>query len=199
MCFLDIAERRYTTKEYDRNGKLSEDTIAQLKEILRLSPSSINSQPWTFTFISDEKTRGELSEVSYHNREKVLDASHVIVFSVVDNAADFEDRRLSLLPERAGIYYHRMVKPKGEEEVKRWMSCQVYLSLGYFLSACAVMGIDSTPMEGIDTEGYDSIIQLDGFKTLFAVAIGYRDHEDANQPSVTPKFRLDIENVIRSI
>ncbi|WP_255417136.1 hypothetical protein [Proteiniphilum sp. X52] len=38
-----------------------------------------------------------------------------------------------------------------------------------------------------------------GYKTLFAVAIGYRDKEDANQPSITPKFRLDMENVIQTI
>ncbi len=92
-----------------------------------------------------------------------------------------------------------MVKPKGESEIKSWLSCQVYLSLGFFLSACASMGIDSTPMEGIQTEAYDRILQQDGYKTLFAVAIGYRDKEDANQPSITPKFRLDMENVIRTI
>ena len=61
------------------------------------------------------------------------------------------------------------------------------------------MEIDSTPMEGIQSEEYDRILQQDGYKTLFAVAIGYRDKEDANQPSLTPKLRLDPENVIRSI
>ena len=45
MNFLSIAQNRYTTKMY--NGKrIPEDTLNQLKEILRLSPSSINSQPW---------------------------------------------------------------------------------------------------------------------------------------------------------
>ena len=44
MNFLSIAQNRYTTKMY--NGKrIPEDTLNQLKEILRLSPSSINSQP----------------------------------------------------------------------------------------------------------------------------------------------------------
>ena len=42
MNFLSIAQNRYTTKMY--NGKcIPEDTLNQLKEILRLSPSSINS------------------------------------------------------------------------------------------------------------------------------------------------------------
>ena len=60
------------------------------------------------------------------------------------------------------------------------------------------MGIDSTPMEGVETDAYDRILQQDEYKTLFAVAIGYRDKEDANQPSITPKFRLEKERVIRT-
>ena len=54
MNFLSIAQNRYTTKMY--NGKrIPEDTLNQLKEILRLSPSSINSQPWQFVFVGDER------------------------------------------------------------------------------------------------------------------------------------------------
>lgn len=199
MSFLDIAKSRYTTKKYDPNGKIADETIEQLKEILRLSPSSINSQPWKFTFISDEKTKSELSKVSYHNEQKINDASHIVVFSVIENVEDFENGNLTLLGSEKAAYYNRMVKPKGEAGIKSWLSCQVYLSLGFFLSACASMGIDSTPMEGIETAEYDRILQQEGYKTLFAVAVGYRDKEDANQPLITPKFRLDMENVIRTI
>lgn len=199
MSFLDIAQSRYTTKKYDPAVKIDDATIEKLKEILRLSPSSINSQPWNFTFISDEETRNELAKVSYHNESKVNDASHVVVFSVVKNVKHFEEKNLSLLPERAGQYYERVLKPKSEAEIEAWLACQVYLSLGFFLSACAAMGIDSTPMEGIQTGEYDRVLQQDGYKTLFAVAIGYRDKEDVNQPSLTPKFRLEPEVVIRSI
>lgn len=199
MSFLDIAKNRYTTKKYDPNGKIANETIEQLKEILRFSPSSINSQPWKFTFISDPKIKSELSKVSYHNGQKINDASHIVVFSVIDKVGDFENGNLTLLGPEKAAYYNRMVRPKGEDGIKSWLSCQVYLSLGFFLSACASMGIDSTPMEGIETDAYDRILQQDGYKTLFAVAIGYRDKEDVNQPSITPKFRLDKDNVIRTI
>lgn len=199
MSFLDIAKSRYTTKKYDPSKKIDNATIDELKEILRFSPSSINSQPWKFTFISDEETKKELAKVSYHNESKVNDASHVIVFSVLEEVKDFEDKNLPLLPERASLYFNRVLKSKSDSEIKRWMACQVYVSLGYFLSACACMGIDSTAMEGIQLEEYDRILNQDGYKTLFGVAIGYRDKEDENQPVVTPKFRLDADNVIRTI
>ena len=59
------------------------------------------------------------------------------------------------------------------------------------------MGIDSTAMEGILPQAYDQHLPKDGYKTLFAVAIGYRDPEDKNQPSITPKKRK--ESVVREL
>ncbi len=199
MDFLHIAQSRYTTKKYDPNKKVDNETIENLKEIIRLSPSSINSQPWKFTFVSDEKVKSELAEFSYNNKQKVLDASHVVVFGVIKNAETFENEKLTLLPEVVTSYYNRVLKSKGDEQVMTWLTSQVYLSLGFFLSATASLGIDSTPMEGIQTEAYDRVLQNDDYKTLFAVAIGYRDKEDTNQPVHTPKFRLEKDQIIRSI
>lgn len=199
MSFLNIAQNRYTTKKYDPNRKIDEETVEKLKEIIRLSPSSINSQPWKFTFVSDENIKSKLSEFSYNNKQKVRDASHLVVFSMVKDVDTFENRKLNLLPEGATTYYNRVLKTKGDEQIMSWLKSQVYLSLGFFLSAAASIGIDSTPMEGISTDEYDAILEDNEYKTLFAVAIGYRDKDDSNQPSQKPKFRLDRDKVIRTI
>lgn len=199
MNFLELSQRRYTTKQYDPSKGVSEEKVNQLKEILRLSPSSINSQPWKFFFISDEKRKQELAAVSNFNEEKINNASHLIVFTAIDDVALFEEKAKEYLPEYAQAYFQSVVKPKGEAAIKAWWQHQVYLSLGYFLSACASLDIDSTPMKGIQTAEYDRILQLKGYKTLFAVAIGYRDAADTNQPSVKPKSRLPLDKVIETI
>ncbi|MGF7231229.1 nitroreductase family protein [Arachidicoccus sp.] len=199
MSFLDLAKSRYTTKRYNANEKIADEKIEQLKEILRLSPSSINSQSWKFIFVSDENVKRELANVSYFNEQRINEASHLIVFSAIDNIALFEQQIQENLPEGSINYYHQFLKPKSETEIKSWLQHQVYLSLGFFLSACASLEIDSTPMEGIKGEQYDKILQLDDYKTLFVVAIGYRNTEDANQPSTNPKSRLPLEQIIKSI
>lgn len=199
MDFLALAESRYTTKKYNPNEKISDEKIKQLMEVLRLSPSSINSQPWKFSMIADEKLKNELASVSYFNEPKIKDASHVVVFSAIDDVEKFEQQIKQNLPEGAVGYFNQFIKPKPEAEIKAWLKHQVYLSLGFFLSACAALGIDSTPMEGIKTEEYDKILNIDGYTTLFAVAIGYRATEDANQPSVKPKARLALENVVELV
>lgn len=199
MSFLNIVKSRYSTKKYDPSRKISEKEISELKIILHLSPSSINSQPWRFTFISDEKVKNELAKVSYFNESKIQEASHLVIFSVIDNVELFEKQLEENNSKGAIEYYNRFLRTKSKDEIKDWLSRQVYVSLGFFLSACATMKIDSTPMEGIISEDYDSILKLESYKTLVAVAIGYRDSDDLNHPDKKPKSRLKIEEVIRSI
>ncbi|MDN5396249.1 MAG: nitroreductase family protein, partial [Chryseobacterium sp.] len=189
-------KNRYTVKKYNPQGKIGAEQIAELKEILNLSPSSINSQPWNFIFINTPDIREQLAEASYFNKDKVLESSHVIVFQVMKNPEEFEKQIEENLPEGSVNYYRTMVKPNGDAAIRSWMGNQVYLSLGVLLSACAAMGIDSTPMEGIETDKYDAILKNDSYETLFAVAIGKRADNDSNHPEVTPKRRLKSEMVI---
>ena len=195
MNFLELAQNRYTTKSY-RNEKISEDKIQELKEILRLAPSSINCQPWKFYFIDNQETKNTLAKVSFMNEERVKQASHLVIFSVIDDIELFESQMSDYITETAIDFYNKTMKTCGVEAVKNWLSKQVYISLGYFLTACASMGIDSTPMEGIDNQEYNKILNLNQYHTLFAVAIGYRNPEDANQPSIKPKNRLPLEKII---
>lgn len=199
MHFSDLSKNRYTTKKYNPNQQVSSEIIEQLKEIIRLSPSSINSQPWKFTFISDPQVKEALASVSYFNEQKIKDASHLVVFSAIDNITKFETQIQEHLPEGSVAYYNNFLKPLPEAEIKSWLQHQVYLSLGFFLSACASLGIDSSPMEGIKTEEYARILKMTDYKPLFAVALGYRDAEDANQPSVKAKSRLPEEYTIEWI
>ncbi|UKB78984.1 NAD(P)H-dependent oxidoreductase [Chryseobacterium sp. MEBOG07] len=196
MNFLNKMKNRYTVKKYNPQGKVSEEQIAALKEILNLSPSSINSQPWNFIFVNDPELKKQLADKSYFNKEKILDSSHLIVFQALKNPEDFEKQIEGVLPEGSVAYYKNFVKPKGETEIKSWLKHQVYLSLGVLLSACADMEIDSTPMEGIQPEEYDTILNNEKYETLFAVTIGERDEADSNQPKFNPKTRLKAEKVI---
>ena len=196
MPFLEVAQNRYTTKTY--NGEIiPEETLHVLKEILRLAPSSINSQPWEFILVGDKRKDEVFAPLSLMNEERVKQASHIVIFRVLESVEHFEEEAPSYISEGGRTFYQQYIKPQGEAHVKAWMEHQVYVALGYFLSACAIMGIDSTAMESILPQAYDQHLPKDGYQTLFAVAIGYRDPEDKNQPSITPKKRK--ESVVRDL
>ena len=196
MDFLQLAQNRYTTKLYS-SKRVSDEDIAKLKEILRLTPSSINSQPWQFVFISDEPTKEAFAKVSFINEERIRQASHLVVFMANSALPSFEEKLAKASTEAGVGFYHKVQKPKGDVSLYAWMNNQVYISLGFFLSACASMGIDSTPMEGIINTEYDKLLNDSQYTTLFAVAIGYRDPEDSNQLHLHPKSRLPLEDVVK--
>lgn len=200
MNFLDLAKRRYATKKYDPIKKISIEQIEELKEIIRLSPSSINSQPWRFTFVTDTAVKKQLASQSYMNEQSINDVDLLVVFSVMEDVKHFEDRNIAILPEGwITGFYEPMIKSNGDASVKSWMEHQVYLSLGYFLSACVSMGLDATPMEGINREAYKQIIAQDGYAPLFAVTVGYADLSDFMHPNVYPKSRFELDEVVHSI
>ena len=189
MDVLKILRERYTTKHYDSGYRLQVEEIDQIKGILRLTPSSINSQPWAFEIIEDDVIKERLSEHSMNNSGRVRAASHIIVFHVYRSVEVFEQERISRLAEGVQGFYRGYVASRGEVAVRAWMERQVYVALGMLLAALPALGIDSTPMEGFDLEAYDAILGHEKYRPIVAVALGRRDLKDENQPSITPKSR----------
>lgn len=192
MSFLKAMQRRYTTKVYDPKATpIGEGQVAELMEALRLSPSSINSQPWGVRLISDPETKERLAEHSRFNADKVRHASHIVVLCVYKDAETFVRERLGDMQEYAAEYFRANIAPMGEEAVMSWLSRQVYIALGVLLSGAAVMDIDSTTMEGIDTEAYTEVLGLEKHRVLVAVALGRHSSEDYNQLALSPKKRRE--------
>lgn len=136
MNFLKLAQTRYTTKAYN-GARIAEQTLDQLKEILRLAPSSINSQPWEFVFVDGQHKDEVFAPLSLINEVRVRQASHVVIFRVLDSVARFEEQAPSYISEGGRAFYSKYIKSQGEGHVQSWMEHQVYVALGYFLAACA--------------------------------------------------------------
>ena len=78
--FLDISKARYTTKHYDGNRKIKEADFLELCEILRLTPSAVNIQPWVFFTGSTESAKQKiLPAIPDFNIPRVEHCSHFVV------------------------------------------------------------------------------------------------------------------------
>lgn len=53
---------RYTTKRYDASKKVAQADLEVLCEALRLSASSINSQPWRFVVIESDAAKERMNQ-----------------------------------------------------------------------------------------------------------------------------------------
>jgi nitroreductase len=61
-----------------------------------------------------------------------------------------------------------------------WATRQAYIALGNFMTAAAMLGIDTCPMEGFVPAKYDELLGLpaQGFHAVVACAAGYRSAND---------------------
>lgn len=132
------------------------------------------------------------------NAERVKNSSHLIVLSRVDDLSIYENHMHTNLDPRVIPYYENVIKTSDETAIA-WYKNQVYLAMGFMLAALGTMNIDSTPMEGIDTKQHKEILGLNGYMPVLALAMGYRDENDFNQISKSPKQRLEESKVIQEI
>ncbi len=207
---LKIARERYTTKHY--NGKkIPRAQLNELLEILRLTPSSVNSQPWQFILVSTDEAKQKVAEaLPDFNKERVLMASDVIFFAVPEKIT--EEHFKALLDKEiadgrylkaeiaegldAGRRYFSGLHMGSVEETVSWETAQVYIALGFALFAAAGMGIDSTALEGVDFEKLDEILQLRrrGLRSVVGISLGYRRPDDSN--ATRPKSRLELADIL---
>jgi len=199
MNILELIQKRYSVKKYNSDKAIPEEKIEALKEILRLTPSSINIQPWKFTFVQNQEIKAKLASVSMHNTEKINQAKLLVVFSVADDLDAFQNVVDTELPGARRDWYNKIKASMPEAELKTWLSKQVYIALGVGLTASISLGLDSTAMEGIESDKYMDILNMKDYKPLFAMAVGYGSEDDFNRIEVTPKSRRSLENVIESI
>ncbi len=197
---------RYAVKKFDAARRIPADTWAALVESLVLSSSSYGLQPWKFFVVETPETRAKLLAHSW-GQKQVVEASHLIVFALKENvgAAD-ADRLARRTAEVHGVPlattdgYRKMVthsltaKPRAEVDV--WMTNQVYIALGHFLTAAALLEVDTCPMEGFVPARYDEILGLPekGYRSVVLATAGYRAADDPY--SAKAKVRFETPEVV---
>jgi nitroreductase len=199
---------RYATKAFDPTRKLTPEQWHALEESLVLSPSSFGLQPWKFVNVVSPELRARLRPLTW-NQTQVTDASHYVVFaSRVDQTEADVDRFIARIAEVRGVtaeslegYRQMMLGSVVNGPVRaiasEWAARQTYIALGNLMTAAALMGIDTCPIEGIDDHaGYDRLLGLEtlGYRTLAGCALGFRSPEDAY--ATHPKVRYPKDEVV---
>ena len=200
---------RYAVKKFDASRRIPAETWGALLESLALSTSSYGLQPWKFFVVETPETRARLLPHSW-GQKQVVDASHLVVFALKNDIGAEDATRLARrtaevqgVPIEATDGYRKMVTnsltSKPQPEVDVWMTHQVYIALGHFLTAAALLGIDTCPMEGFVPAKYDEILGLPakGYRSVVLATAGYRAADDPY--AAKPKVRFATNEVVESI
>jgi nitroreductase len=198
---------RYATKAFDAKKIIPSETIDALIDAARLSPSSFGLQPWKFIIVETKELREQLRAQSW-NQPQVTDASHLIVLAAKESItqADIQEwinclaitqqTPIDQLAPLQGMI-QQFTAAMSAEEIAQWNTRQVYIALGQLMTAAAVIGVDTCPLEGISATSYDQILGLEGsgYRTRVACALGYRSELD--KYASAPKARFAAEKIIQ--
>lgn len=197
---LEAFKWRYATKKFDPSLRIDPETWSALEQTLVLSPSSFGLQPWKFLVVTDQAVKDSLVPLSW-GQTQLSEASHVVIFAVKHplTASDIR-RHITRTAEMQGIDMQTLA---GFEKVvvdfvnnpaldaRAWSSRQVYIALGNFMTAAALLGVDTCPMEGIDPAAYDKALGLEGsgYFTVAACPAGFRAADDRAAGRAKVRFR----------
>lgn len=198
---------RYACKKFDSTKTIREADWNILAETLRLSASSYGLQPWKFVVVQNPELRKQLLPLSW-GQTPVTDASHFVVLTYKEKMDEshitkFIEQTAKVRGiEAAGLEGYKkmmmgdLVNGPRSAVIDTWAQRQCYIAMGSFLTTASLMEIDTLPMEGLDPAGYDKVLGLEGsgYKTVAAIACGYRSPEDAYASA--KKVRFDIKDVV---
>ncbi|EDM36281.1 nitroreductase [Pedobacter sp. BAL39] len=202
MKTIENLKWRYAVKKFNTE-KVSTADLNEILEATNLSASSTGIQPYRVFVVENTSLRQKLGEGSFN--AQIAESSHLLVFAAFDkltqehiDAFIAHLARERNLPEEALADYKAALVggllSRADEENFNWSARQAYIALGTALVAAAELKIDSTPMEGFDSEKFDSLLGLKekGLKSVVTLALGYRDAVNDAYAAVK-KVRLPIE------
>lgn len=210
---LDILKTRYTCKAYDPTRKIDEVTFNTLTECLRLTPSSINIQPWQFLIATTEATKARIANAmtggDAHNVPKVMNASHVLIFCTRTQIDETHLNKIMDSEQQAGRFKDETSRQARQSLCQNyltayaktpilmssWADEQLFIALGQLLMSAQMLRVSATPVGGFDKATLDAEFGLadKGLRSTVIALLGYASVDDFNQ--TLPKARLAYKDV----
>ena len=206
MNFIEALNWRYAAKKFDPSKKVSDADLNTILEAGNLAATSYGLQPFKFVVVSDQETQSALVPFSY-NQPQVEQASHIIVLAARTDVDEAFIRSMARMTEKVRDleqgkldgYAKQMIgalMSMSEEQRLHWAQKQIYIALANLMAACAVLKVDSCPMEGFVPAQYDRLLKLkeNNLTATVLLPVGYRSEEDEQQHYA--KVRNPIEDMV---
>ncbi len=210
---LDAMRFRHACKVFDASRRIPDDQFQAILESARLSPSSYGFEPWKFLVVQNMALREKLRAVTWGAQRSLPTASHfVVILARTAKGMRYDAdyiwhimRDIHHLPQAHLQKREALVRNFQESDFHlldsdrllfEWAARQTYIALGNMMTAAALLGIDSCPIEGFPVDAVNTIVREDcgvateQMQVSCMVAFGYRSEA---QP---PKSRQPLEDIV---
>lgn len=204
--FMEAMDFRHACKIFDETKKVSTEDINYILEVGRKSPSSFGMEAWKFLVITNEELKAKLRPACW-DQVQITSCSHlVVVLAGIDcvkpesGEVERKFKRREMPQEKLDFYLglyagHLKNTLSSDENIYAWTAKQTAFAAGNMMTAAAIKGVDSCPIEGYDKGKVEEILGLDTKKYQLSLVLpfGYRINEQSTQ------LREPLENVVEYI
>ena len=187
--FMDAEEAiktRRSIRDY-KEGEISDGQLQKLLELVRLSPSSYNLQPWEFIVVKDAAAKKKLRACAHDQAHVEEAAATIIILGNMDPLAYMEE--VGIDPAKAGRILK--LREKSIEENKLWTVKSTSLAAMTLMLAAHSMGIASCPLEGFDEECVKEKFNIpDNFTVVMLITLGFAKDIPA------PRQKRDVKDML---
>lgn len=208
----ELFQNRYTCKGYDPERTVSDRDFATILEAGRLSPSSMGFEPWHFVRLQDKETITQITPYTWGAQAQFAGCSHILLllgrqpaqlrpgsdylrhihFDVQGFPEEMWDQRM----KKVQVFQDHDQQMDSERAVRDWIGKQVYIAMANMLTAAAMLGVDSTPIEGFESAEVNQVLIDRGvfdpkvFRLTAMMCFGYsnRDHRHKTRRPISEVF-----------
>jgi len=204
--FEEAMDFRHACKIFDESKKISDEDLHYILEAGRKSPSSFGMEAWKFLVITNEALKAKLRPACW-DQVQITSCSHLVVVLAGINSVRPQSgiplkrfARRDMPQEKLEFYLnlyssHLEDTLRNDENIYSWTARQTFIAAGNMMTAAAVKGIDSCPIEGFDKDKVEEILALDKtqFRLTLMLPFGYRLNPQSTQ------LRVPFEEVVEFI
>ncbi|MDY3199747.1 MAG: NAD(P)H-dependent oxidoreductase [Arcobacter sp.] len=206
--FMEAMDFRHACKIFDETKKISDEDMKFILEAGRKSPSSFGMEAWKFLVITNEELKAKLRPACW-DQPQITTCSHLVVVLAGIESVKPESGIPALrfgrreMPQEKKDFYNKLYKDHltvtkvldSDENVFAWTAKQTAFAAANMMTAAAIKGIDSCPIEGFDKAKVEEILGVDTKKYQLSLVLpfGYRINPQSSQ------MRLAFDEVVEFI
>lgn len=204
--FEQAMDFRHACKVFDESKKISDEDLHYILEAGRKSPSSFGMEAWKFLVITNEALKAKLRPACW-DQVQITSCSHLVVILAgiegVKPESGIPAKRFARrdMPQEKYDFYLKLYAShleqtlSSDDNIYSWTARQTFIAAGNMMTAAAVKGIDSCPIEGFEKDKVEEILGLDKsqYRLSLILPFGYRINPQSTQ------LRVPLEEVVEFI
>jgi len=204
--FEESLKFRHACKIFDESKKIPQEDLEFILDAGRRAPSSFGMEAWKFLVITNEELKAKLRPHCW-DQVQITSCSHLVVILAgiesVKPESGIPKKRFARreMPEDKLEFYlnlyanHLKETLSSDENIYAWTAKQTIFAAANMMSAAAVKGVDSCPIEGYDKDAVEVLLELDKskYRLSMLLPLGYRINEQSTQQ------RLSYDEVVECI